>query len=359
MNWKRSLKVLGVGIFLSLPWTSAFAQQVNMYWNTGGTGFSAWQPVSATNPLPVTASVSVGGFHPESSLTPITATTLGVSSSAFTAGKSVLVQNVGATNAAYCFPGAAATTSSEYVPAGGSALITTTAETVITCATSTSTTTINFQVGTGLWTGAGAGGGSGGGGGTSSAFDAAFPANGTAIGLSDGTNMKAWLTALIQAKTAVNGNNMGSVANWLYNAGATSFDAAPGDATNGAWVNVKTSVPPTPSSAAGIGIAPVVSASAEGTHVLKAGAGNLYGLTTTIGATTGWVMVFDATSAPADGAVTPKFCRYIKSDGTGGSNSLAWNPPAVMATGISVAFSSTGCFTKTASATAFFSGQVQ
>jgi hypothetical protein len=115
----------------------------------------------------------------------------------------------------------------------------------------------------------------------------------------------------------------------------------------------------TPSSAAGAGIAAVVSGAAEGTHVLKASAGNLYGLTTTIGVTTGWVMVFNATSAPADGAVTPVFCRYIKSDGTGGSNSVEFKPPLAFSTGVSVAFSSTGCFTKTASATAFFAGQVQ
>jgi len=31
MNWKRSLRVLGVGIFLSLPWIGAQAQQVQVY----------------------------------------------------------------------------------------------------------------------------------------------------------------------------------------------------------------------------------------------------------------------------------------------------------------------------------------
>lgn len=54
-------------------------------------------------------------------------------------------------------------------------------------------------------------GGGGGGGGTSSFFGAAFPASGTALGISDGTNML----------------------------------ALKGDLTNGAWVNVKTSVLPT------------------------------------------------------------------------------------------------------------------
>jgi hypothetical protein len=104
---------------------------------------------------------------------------------------------------------------------------------------------------------------------------------------------------------------------------------------------------------------PVPSAATEATHVLKGSAGILYSLDVTIGAVSGWVMIFDATSAPADGAVTPKFCRYIKSDGTAGATSLAWVNPLSLVTGISVAFSSTGCFTKTASSTAFFEGQVQ
>ena len=106
-------------------------------------------------------------------------------------------------------------------------------------------------------------------------------------------------------------------------------------------------------------LAPVVSASAESNHVLKSSAGNLVSLTTTIGVTTGWLMLFDATSAPSDGSVTPKYCRYIKSDGSGGASSLAWQVPLSFATGITAVFSSTGCFTKTASATATFSGQVQ
>jgi hypothetical protein len=166
----RYLKILGLGAFLALGWmVPASAQQVNNYWFTGTPGQSCpscWVPVSAANPLPVSASVtaSIAGFHPETSLTPITATTAGVPSSTFTAGKSVLVQNTGATNAAYCFPGGSATVNSEYIPPGASALITTTSETTITCATAISTTTLNLQVGTGLWTGAGGGSGGGSGG---------------------------------------------------------------------------------------------------------------------------------------------------------------------------------------------------
>lgn len=61
----------------------------------------------------------------------------------------------------------------------------------------------------------------GGTGGTASNFDAAFPGQGTAIGLSDATNMKAWLTALALGD-GVNGNNTAAVAPWVFN--GASFD---------------------------------------------------------------------------------------------------------------------------------------
>ncbi len=123
-------------------------------------------PCSVTFPLNIVGSLtaSLSGFHPETSLAPITAAVGGATSSAFAAGKDVLAQNTGATNAAYCFPGNAASASSEYIPPGGSALIHTVAETTVTCVTASSTTNINLQVGVGLWTGAGAGGSGGSGG---------------------------------------------------------------------------------------------------------------------------------------------------------------------------------------------------
>lgn len=113
---------------------------------------------------------------------------------------------------------------------------------------------------------------------------------------------------------------------------------------------------PAPSSSASVGIAPVVSGSAESSHVLKASAGNLYTLQVTSGTTAGYVLTFDATSAPADGAVTPKHCFVLPASS---SVSLSWSTPAAFATGIVAVFSSTGCFTKTASATAFFSAGVK
>lgn len=112
-----------------------------------------------------------------------------------------------------------------------------------------------------------------------------------------------------------------------------------------------------PSSAAAAGIAEIASTAAESNHVLKASAGNLYSVTVTIGATSGYLMVFNAMSAPADGAVTPAYCVALPATNT--SLAVNWSMPANYSTGITAVFSSTGCFTKTASATAAFFAQVQ
>lgn len=113
-----------------------------------------------------------------------------------------------------------------------------------------------------------------------------------------------------------------------------------------------------PTSAAASGIAPVVSSSAESSHVLKSSAGNLYGVYVTTGATPGYLLVFDATSAPSNGAVTPKQCIIAPANATTGLN-YGLGPPAVFATGITAVFSTTGCFTLTLSATTFFNGAVK
>src|ERR1700748_547857 len=125
--------------------------------------------ISSAHPLPISGSftANLGGFHTAVTQTPITATTAGVSSTAFTAAQAVLLSNTGTTNTAYCAPGTTATTNSTPVPPGQSVEIQTTTETQVTCATSTGTTTVNVQVGSGLatgWGGSGSGGGGGGGG---------------------------------------------------------------------------------------------------------------------------------------------------------------------------------------------------
>lgn len=113
-----------------------------------------------------------------------------------------------------------------------------------------------------------------------------------------------------------------------------------------------------PQSAAAAGITSVVSTSAESGHIFKASAGNFYGSFVTTGATPGYLLIFDSATVPSNGAVTPKLCVVAPANATTG---VTYNsgPPGVFATGISAAFSTTGCFTLTLSSTAFFNGRVQ
>lgn len=116
-----------------------------------------------------------------------------------------------------------------------------------------------------------------------------------------------------------------------------------------------------PSSSSLAGIAPSATQAAASNSVLKGSAGILRSLTVTIGATAGWVMVFDATTLPGNGATTTtlKWCYPVNSDGTKGGIDKDWNTPLTFTTGITVGFSSTACNSLTASATAFFYGEVQ
>jgi hypothetical protein len=113
-----------------------------------------------------------------------------------------------------------------------------------------------------------------------------------------------------------------------------------------------------PTASSSFGIAPGSSSALEASHVLKASAGNLYSLyvmTTSVG---GYLMTFNAISAPSDGAVTPVECIQIPANSAAG---ISWDgaPPDFYSTGIVAVFSTTGPFTKTASATAFFKWRVQ
>ena len=101
----------------------------------------------------------------------------------------------------------------------------------------------------------------------------------------------------------------------------------------------------------------VQSSVAEASHVLKASSGSLLGFSATSGASAGYVLFFDATSAPSNGTVTPKLCYYLPATNTIGASWV--NFPIAFQSGIVVEFSTTGCFTATSSATAFFNAQVQ
>lgn len=91
--------------------------------------------------------------------------------------------------------------------------------------------------------------------------------------------------------------------------------------------------------------------------ILRTTGVDLYSVNVTSGASAGYVMVFDRTTVPADGAVTPALCLPLAAN-TG----LDWNfrsAPVQLQTGAVIVFSTTGCFSKTASATAFIAGSIQ
>lgn len=91
--------------------------------------------------------------------------------------------------------------------------------------------------------------------------------------------------------------------------------------------------------------------------VLKAAAGTLYGCN--VHATVaGFLMIFDATAKPADGAVTPVKVIAM-SAGQSFWYSCGAGPALHFVNGVTLVFSTTGPFTLTASATAFFSGECQ
>lgn len=100
---------------------------------------------------------------------------------------------------------------------------------------------------------------------------------------------------------------------------------------------------------------PLVKTSAVASSLVIAGGGNvqLYYLNVVSGASAGFVMVFPGASAPADGAVTPSLCFNLAANST---FVMPVSERFWFSGGVTAVFSTTGCFTKTASATAFISG---
>lgn len=110
-----------------------------------------------------------------------------------------------------------------------------------------------------------------------------------------------------------------------------------------------------PNSNVNAGIVPQVTSTVASSLVAKASAGNLYALNVVSGASQGYVMLFNATSAPADGTVTPTKVWVLAANS---SLNFEFSPPIRLSTGITLVYSTTGPFSKTASATAFISADI-
>lgn len=104
-------------------------------------------------------------------------------------------------------------------------------------------------------------------------------------------------------------------------------------------------------------VTPVTTSAVASNLVVCAAACNVYGFNVTVGASAGYVLLINATSAPADGAVTPIWCIPVAANS---GIDVSWRQaPRKMTTGATLIFSTTGCFTKTASATAFMTGDAK
>ena len=109
------------------------------------------------------------------------------------------------------------------------------------------------------------------------------------------------------------------------------------------------------------GLIPNSSSALAANQTIKASSGNLYSFEVsadnTLSAAPWWIMIYDATSAPGDGAITPLKCYAIPSNTS--FFTAAWLTPIKFVNGLIIGVSTTGCYTKTASIHAFISGDAQ
>lgn len=154
--------------------------------------------------------------------------------------------------------------------------------------------------------------------------------------------------ALIHVATDNNGG-LKPVGTGSANAG---IPIAGGDGTTASGPANPSSVNQTPNAVATTAPTSVQTATVAGSLVAKTAAGNCYGFNAVSGAAAGYLMLFDSTTVPADGVVTPKKAYVMAANSSLG---LHWDVPRRFGSGITAVFSTTGPFIKTISATAFIS----
>lgn len=133
-------------------------------------------------------------------------------------------------------------------------------------------------------------------------------------------------------------------------AGKVGIDQTTPGTTNGVIHNL--------SSAGATAATPTSASALAANQIIKASGGNLFSFTvsadSTLSAAAWWIMIYNAATAPIDGAVTPLKCYAMPSGATGFA--AAFPNPVSFSTGITIGVSTTGCFNKTASTHAFISG---
>lgn len=337
------------------------------------------QPASATNPIPITGTISttVGGFAPNGNTAPLAVSTTSADV-ALPAGTVQAVTNNGATDVRFRVTIGAGTAvlTDQVLKAGITTAVTVGSNTHLSAITASGTSSLVIAGGTGILTGYGVSPPV-----TNQSVNVAEVNGVTTLTGAGATGTGSQRNTVAQDTTTIAGSAPGtagsSSANVVSVQGIASGTPLPAS-QSGTWnVGTVTTVtnPVGVKGADGSTIAStsnaVPTASAPLTQVatgalaanlvVSAGAGNLWSFDvaadTTLSAAPWWIFVFNNTSAPADGAVTPAKCYALPA----GATSFTGGFPAGVAfsTGITIGVSSTGCFSKTASTHAFISADVR
>lgn len=335
------------------------------------------QPASATNPIPVTGTISatLAGFTPNGNTANI-ATVNGTSADvALPAGTVVAVTNTGSADLRFRVTVGAGTAvlTDQYLKAGATVGVTVGTNTHISAITAGGTTSLNVAGGVGLVTGFGVTPAV-----TNQSVNVAQVNGVTTLTGAGATGTGAQRVGVAQDTTTIAGSAPGTAGTPSTNVvsvqGVVGGTALPAS-QSGTWnigtvttvtnpVGVKGLDGSTISSASNpvstiSGALTQVSTSALAANlVVSAGGANLWSFDVaadaTLSAAPWWIFVFNNTSAPADGAVTPAKCYALPA----GATSFTGGFPSGIAfsTGITISVSSTGCFSKTSSTHAFISG---
>lgn len=105
-----------------------------------------------------------------------------------------------------------------------------------------------------------------------------------------------------------------------------------------------------------VAVASVFSTDVVDHIILKGSPGVLFGFQSNY-AESGYVMLFDSITPPADGVVAPRKVWQVNLS-MSGTLEVSFSPPLAMAEGATLVFSTTGPFFKTSASTAQFSGEV-
>ena len=302
-------------------------------------------PALADDPLRNAVFVpNVAAFSPRGQATLAASTTS--SSVALTAGVTAEVTNSGTVTAYLAFgaAGVTATTAGYPVPAGATVPIDVSSATYIAAITASGSATLAITTGYGQgYAISPAGSGGGGGGGAITAASGAYASGSLATGAGvDGWNLtegaksdSAWTTgsgSIVAVLKALDRDTLAPLA-----AGTNAIGSL-NAAAKGQTSALATSL------------------------TLKSAAGVLYSYNVTPDATLSaaawYILIFDATAVPSNGAVTPAKC-YAEPAGQPRDGGTFSAGGVAFSTGITIAVSTTGCFTLTQSAHAFISGDYQ